>query len=345
MITSTDRRGAQIFGVDLGTALLTLGPEVETVALAEGTAGGLDVPALGTGRPLTPATVAALRRRARDASVVVAHGSSALPACALATVGGPPFVYRTIGDPRYWSPRGLRRARVGWMLRRAAAVVVLWPAAGEELVRHYGVAAARVSVVPNGVPAERFPAADAAARDRARTTLPGVDGTPVVAYLGSLTAEKAPELAVAAVAALPGATLLVAGEGPERPKLEAAAASAAPGRVHFLGSVPDPARVLAAADVILVPSHTEGIPAVAIEAGLTGRPVVATDVGGMREVVVPGRTGVLVPRPEAQALAAGVAEAARNGAELGLAARNHCLERFEITPVARSWSEVLGRIG
>ena len=100
VITSTDRRGAETFAVGLGAALQARGRSVRTVALAPGASeASLEVPTLGP-RTLAPGTLRALRQAGRGAGVVVAHGSRALPACALATLGsGSALVYRNIGDP------------------------------------------------------------------------------------------------------------------------------------------------------------------------------------------------------------------------------------------------------
>ena len=99
VITSTQRRGAETFAVDLAAALGARGVASEVAALAPGAGDTLDVATLGPAG-LAPATLRALRRRAAGAPAVVAHGSRTLPACALALAGRrTPVVYRSIGDP------------------------------------------------------------------------------------------------------------------------------------------------------------------------------------------------------------------------------------------------------
>jgi glycosyltransferase involved in cell wall biosynthesis len=206
----------------------------------------------------------------------------------------------------------------------------------------HGVPPERLVVIPNGVPAARFPLADDAARvkARARWALPA-DG-PVVALVGSLTPEKDVGRAVAAVGRLPHVTLVVAGDGPDRAALEARVAAAGAGdRVRFLGSVPGSGDVLAAADVVVSSSRTEGMPGVLIEAGLTGRPVVATDVGAVREIVADGETGVVVPAGDTEGLAAGLERALADDGTMGRAARGRCLDRYEIEVVGARWADVL----
>jgi glycosyltransferase involved in cell wall biosynthesis len=345
VVASDQRRGAETFAVDLAAELARQGIAGPVVALAAaaGGAAGLGVPALGRGR-LGPPTLVALRRlvSATNAEVVVAHGSRTLPACAIALAGsGVPFVYRSIGDPREWSGSGVRRWRTTRLLRRAARVVALWPDGAGALTSIHGVPSERLRVIPNGVAAERCPVPDAESRRAARERWGMRPDGPVVAYIGSLTPEKDVGAAIGALARLPDAELVVAGDGPERAALEARAADRAPGRVRFVGVIPGPEPALAAADVVVLSSRTEGVPGVLIEAGLSGRPVVATAVGGVAEVVEDGVTGVLVAPGDVAGLAAGLERAVAERDAMGEAARRRCLERFEIGVVARPWADLL----
>jgi glycosyltransferase involved in cell wall biosynthesis len=80
---------------------------------------------------------------------------------------------------------------------------------------------------------------------------------------------------------------------------------------------------------------------VAIEAGLAGRPVVATAVGGVSTVVLDGRTGVLLADASPAAVAQGLRIALADAAELGAAAQIHCLDGFTMERVARLWADLL----
>lgn len=345
VVASNDRRGAEVFATDLGRALAARGHMVETVALAPGAAGGLDVATLGT-RRLSPATLRALRRQARRFDVVVAHGSTTLPACAVALVGAStPFVYRNIGDPRYWSATILRRARVRLALRRAAGVVALADAARDVLVCEYGVAAERVVVIPTAVDEQRFSVPEPDARAAARRAYGLPRDAAVLAIVGALSEEKDVGAAIAAVAELDGAHLLVVGDGPLRSVLEGQAASAAPGRVHFAGALADPRSAYAAADLLVLTSRTEGLPAVLVEAGLSGVPVVANDVGFVGEIVEDGETGVLVPLDDRAALVAGIRHGLANAVALADRARGHCAARFSLGAAAARWEAVLRNLG
>jgi glycosyltransferase involved in cell wall biosynthesis len=341
VIASTDRRGAEVFATDLAGELRARGLDVETRALALGMVGGLDVEPLGR-HALRQATLRVLRRRARGFDVVVAHGSATLPACALALAGTRvPWVYRNIGDPRHWSRTPLRRARVGFALRRAAAVVAIAEAARDELVAHYGVPPTRITVIPTGVDASRFTVATPQQRFAAREMF-GIDAsTPLLVVVGALSMEKQVAVAVDALGQLPDTHLLVVGDGPERASLEARARHVAPSRVHFTGVLADPRPAYAAADLVVCTSRTEGLPAALVEAGLSGRAVVTTDVGYVREVVEDGVTGVVVPPGDSAALVAGIRRALQGASVLGLAARSRCADRFALDHVATAWYRLL----
>jgi glycosyltransferase involved in cell wall biosynthesis len=345
VITSSQRRGAETFAVDLAAALVDRGVESEVVALVPGAGDPLDVASLGRAA-LAPATLRALRRRAGGAHAVVAHGSRTLPACAMALAGRrTPVVYRSIGDPESWAGGPVRRLRTRALLGRMAAVTTLWPAAADAVHDLYGVPRARLHVLPNGVPAARCPVPDAPARAEARARLGVPLDAPIVAAIGALSAEKQLADAVDAVAQVDGAHLLVAGDGPERAALERRAAAALGDRAHFAGMLPGPADALAAADVVVSCSRTEGMPGVLIEAGLSGLPAVATDVGGVAQIVRDGETGVLVRRGDVNGLTAGLVRALAERSRLGPAARAHCLATFEIGPVADGWHDLLRSLG
>jgi glycosyltransferase involved in cell wall biosynthesis len=321
--------------------LTALGRDVRTVALtaAEGTT--VDVPALGE-RSLSFATITQLRRSIRDVDHVIANGSRAVPACAAAQLlSRRRFVYRSIGDAVFYARSRARRARVTLYLRKAEAVVALWPGSADALSERYGVPAERITVIPTGVPADRFPPVDAAGRAAARASLGLGDDARVALCLGWLDAEKAVHVAINAIGSLTDVTLLIAGDGPERAALERMAADVAPGRVRFLGTVSGASSVLRASDVFVLPSLTEGLPAVVIEAGLTGIPVVTTDVGAIRSVIRDDETGVIVPTNDVAALANGMRRVLDDGGDLARGLQRHCLDHFEMNVVARAWDALL----
>lgn len=137
-----------------------------------------------------------------------------------------------------------------------------------------------------------------------------VSGSPVLACLGRQVRRKGFAWLVGSVApALPSGTrVLVAGDGPRRKDVEAAARSADIGdRVHVLGRVTEQVKdlVLRAADVFVMPNRSvdgdmEGFGLVALEASAVGTPVVAADIEGIRDAVLDGETGLLVPEGDVE---------------------------------------------
>ncbi len=348
VVTDTDRRGAQVFACDLERALSSLGRDVRTVALAPGSVGGLEMPVLGSTR-LGPATLRGLRRAARDSGVVVAHGSTTLPACAASLAGtGRPFVYRQISEVTFWTGTWPRRQRVRTALARAARVVALWNGSADTVANRFGYPRHHIEVIPNAVPGERFapPAADEVAS--ARRALGLDEASSVVVYIGALVQEKGVDLAIDAIAPLPGVVLVVAGDGPERSALEARAAASAPGRVLFAGSVADARVPLAAADVVaLVSRGGDSMPAVLMEAGLMGVPAISTPVEAIPEVVLDGSSGFIVPAG-AEPVREAIERLTRNPElrrEFGAAAAAHCRANYTMDVVASRWCRVLDAVG
>ncbi|MCS6854612.1 MAG: glycosyltransferase [Elioraea sp.] len=202
--------------------------------------------------------------------------------------------------PLYWLPgRMIRRA-----LAEADGLIAVSAALKQGLVS-LGVAPERVVVLRNGVDLELFrPPADRSA-DRRRL---GLDG-PTLLSVGLLVPRKRHHLTIGALAHLPGARLLIAGEGPERGRLEALAVRrGVADRVRFLGAVPHgelPA-LYGAADVMVLASEREGWANVILEAMACGTPVVATEAWGTREAIGEEGAGVVVKEASEAALAAAI---------------------------------------
>ena len=135
---------------------------------------------------------------------------------------------------------------------------------------------------------------------------PSVDSTKTVLFVGNLLPVKNPDLLLRAFAKLSApARLVIAGKGPLRPQLEAQVATLGiANRVEFLGPqlAPQIAEQMRRADVLCMSSLNEGLPNVVIEAMASGLPVVATDVGGIHEVIDAPWKGTLVPSGDEAAL-------------------------------------------
>lgn len=295
VITSDARRGAQIEGHRLASELTNASVTADAVALAgSGDEAVLDLDTLGS-TPLGPATLRKLRRRAKMYDVVVAYGSTTLPACAIALAGGgTPFVYRSIGDPAAWVRGGWHRRRTGTLMRRAARVVALWPAAGAQVVALYRVRPDRVTSISNARSPQEFRAPTAGDRDAARRHFGLPENVPVAGVFGSLAPEKRVELAVDAVARTDDWHLLIVGDGPERASIESAAKTRLGPRGVIAGLTGDMPAAYWAIDALLMTSSTEGMPGVALEAALSRVPIISTDVGAMSWLFERGVRGTTV---------------------------------------------------
>ena len=192
-------------------------------------------------------------------------------------------------------------------LARADTVTAVSAAVADSLVSDYGVERARVRVVPNGaeVPdedAERSPAR------RLREQLGAGGSRPLWVCAGRLEQQKGQDVLLEALAELRRRGLefvaALAGEGTLRASLEERTrALGLEGRVRFLGQVDELGPLLAAADAVVLPSRWEGLPLVLLEALARGRPVAASAVGGIPEVVADGEHARLVPPEDPRALA------------------------------------------
>ncbi len=186
--------------------------------------------------------------------------------------------------------------------------------------------------------------ADAAARARLRAGFGTPEGRPVIVAVSRLVRAKGyPELAEA-LRAVPEAELWVVGQRLESDRgddmLALLAAAGLEDRLRLLGYRDDVPAVLAASDIFVLPSYYEGLPMSVIEAMLTGLPVVASDLPGTREQVIPEVTGLLVPPRQAAPLAAALQRLVHNPRlreAMGTAGRARALVEFnEATVLART---------
>jgi glycosyltransferase involved in cell wall biosynthesis len=219
---------------------------------------------------LVPALLTSFVRAARRADVDLLHAHW-IPAGWVAARAGKPYVVQVWGTDVELAMHVPRLARN--VLRRARLVIAASQSLGE-LARLLG--ARDVRVIPSGV---ELPAAVGEEAD-----------PPEVLYAGRLSPEKG---VVELVEAARGLNLVVAGDGPLRPQV--------PGALGFVPHA-ELERLYARAAVVACPSHREGFGVACLEAMAHGRPVVATRVGGLRDLVVDGVTGLVVPRRDPKAL-------------------------------------------
>lgn len=217
------------------------------------------------------------------------------------------------------------------VVRAARRLLVVSQDLGDVAVARYGALRERVRVVPNGCDAAIFHARD---RAQARARLGLADSARLVLYVGRLVPEKGLRELFAAsggvAAKHPGLELALVGDGPMRGEVARLAADCG-ARVHLPGALGpvEVAQWMAAADVVTLPSYSEGHPNVLVEALACGRPVVASAVGGVPEVV-DRESGILLPPADASALAAALGAALDRRWDHAALSRRH----------GRGWDEV-----
>jgi len=181
----------------------------------------------------------------------------------------------------------------------------------EVTAKGYHIERDRLRVVHNGIRLERFLNVPADSRTRVRESLGIAADSPVLAMIGRFYREKGHLDMVRMMAGItsrcPNAVLLLVGDGPDRAACEGLAEQLGlTARLRFLGQRGDLPELLSASDLVVMPSHTEGLPIAAIEALACGKPVVGFDVGGMSEVIEHGKCGVLVKARDMQAFVSAV---------------------------------------
>ncbi len=226
------------------------------------------------------------------------------------------------GTTGAWGPRyRLTRALETSALRRAAAVTTICEGLRGDIVAR-GIPADRVTVIPNAVDLLRFAGSHAPDPELARSL--GHDGGPVLGFIGSFYHYEGLEILIRALPAIvaqtPNVRVLLAGGGPEDARLRALAAATPQGdRIRFVGRIPhaDIDRYYDLIDVFVYPRLptrlTELVtPLKPLEAMAQGRLVVASDVGGHRELLRDGTTGTLFRAGDPAALADAVVRLLRS---------------------------------
>jgi glycosyltransferase involved in cell wall biosynthesis len=284
-----------------------------------------------------------LARLARDADVLYSTTLSTFPMCHLAgRVARVPqvvHVYSSYGSPRPYRKHWLGRARH-----------VVAPSADSLDLARRAVngfrAGTRVRVIYNGVDVTRIVRA-------AEAPLPdgmGRSGAPLVGMVGNLDWRKNPgaliEAAPAIRAAVPAVRVALVGAFPDaasearaRERIEALGLA---GTVTVTGFLPNPFPVVRALDVLVHPALRDPFPLALLEGMALGRPIVATAVGGIPEMLVGGESGVLVPPDDPAALAGGIVGLLRDATRreaLGAAAFSRLRTHFTLDGFARAMFE------
>ncbi len=237
-----------------------------------------------------------------------------------------------------------RRLRLMWLSFRYAHVAVIAPsvAASRHLQQVGRLPASKVRVMPNGVDLEAF-RPNPESRRHARSDLGIAEDASVVLTVAVLRKGKGIPDFISAIAeartSLPTIVGVVVGSGEELPILRRCAeAAGVEDIVIFTGYRPDVERIMTACDVFVLPTHDDLLPTVVAEAMATGLPVIASDVGGVSDLVVEGVTGRLFAAGDVGTLAmlcATVLADKDAAARLGKEGRLRAEESFDIRSQAR----------
>lgn len=305
-VTVSFVRRLRAMGIE--ATVCTLTTSWDGLLAAELEASGVRRYDLGARRLADPRALLRLHRLlARERpDLVHAHGQDAaiLAAAARRLRPFPLVITRHVMEDAMASLRQRLRARAGWAaLRRADAAVAVSRAVAGRLAELSGLPREAIHVITNGVELERFAADVASSRLELRAAFGAGPEDRLVLVPAALRPGKGHDVLLDALPALraraPGVRLLFAGGGDQEAALRARAGALGDGRgscdaVLFLGPRSDIPDLLAACDLVVLPSEAEALPTALIEAAASGRPAVATRVGGIPEVVADGVTGLLV---------------------------------------------------
>jgi glycosyltransferase involved in cell wall biosynthesis len=229
------------------------------------------------------------------------------------------------------------------LLRRADAFVTLTEDIETELVE-FGLEGVPFHRIPNGVDAALFSPVSPGEQAALRAALGLPTDRVLCAFVGRLTRQKNPNLLLEAWSRCERsqAHLVFVGDGPLRADLEQRNSRLpSPSRVSFTGAVPEAASFVRAMDLLALPSQAEGISNSMLEAMACGLPVVATDVGGARDVLGgDGKAGLVVPVGSSAALAEAITALVDSPAlrrEIGAAARTVIEDRYDMKRVAAQY--------
>lgn len=355
--------GAESQALELGRALGARGVRVRVLTRRVGGLPGREIvrgvevrrlPVLGTGAldslSFLFAALGWLLKHEAEYDAIHAHlaGSPALAAAAAGRFLGKPVVVklgggRGIGELAVSSRSALGRLKLGLLALLKPRFLAVVPDLAEEAREH--LPGADVELLPNGVDAERFKPAAPADKAALRGSL-GWSGT-VFLYTGRLSPEKRlPWFARLWDEAAQGkeSSLILVGEGPEKPELEDIA-SASFGRIKILPPVENTAPLYAAADVFVLPSTSEGLSNSLLEAMASGTAILASAVGGTKETIADGKTGLLFERND-EAAAKGLVGRLIGSDELrtrlGAAARREAEGRYSLSSVVERLLRLYG---
>lgn len=365
VVENLERGGLERMVIDLALAQQAAGhrPRVACLfapgALADELRGqGIEVFACHKAAGLDLGAVRRLRAWLRAApggaqrAVVHTHNANAHYHTVAATFGSPPA---RLVNTRHGMGASQPRSRGEWLYRRAMSrtdvVAAVCEAARVRFAAQGVRPRAQLLAVPNGIRVEAFSAANEERRAALRNVLGLAPGTRIIGTVGRLNPVKDQAMLLRAFARVHAeaadTALVLVGDGALRAELDAQAASSGAGdAVHFLGDRGDVRQLLQGFDVFALSSRSEGYSMALLEACASGLPIVATDVGGNREIVCQDANGALVPAMDEQAMSTALLGLLRDPARaqrLGMTGRDWALREASVEAMATRY-ETLYRV-
>jgi glycosyltransferase involved in cell wall biosynthesis len=311
---------------------------------------GFETHALTNDFPKLRTTARELAAALHDCDLLLCHGYKAN---ILGRIAARRNQTPCVSVSRGWTGENHKVKAYEWLDRRHLRfmdrVVCVSDGQAAKVRRWCGVPEKRIAVIRNSARLSAFENTDPDARRKLRGLLPS--DTPVsriVVAAGRLSPEKGFSVLIDAAARVSDASFVLFGEGTLRPELERRVAELGlANRFVLPGFRSDLDSLIAAADVVTLPSLTEGLPNVALEASAAGVPVVATAVGGTPEVIADGETGLLLAPGDSAALAHQLNVLLNDAglrARFGAAGRTRMHERFTFEAQAAAYMKLFDEV-
>jgi glycosyltransferase involved in cell wall biosynthesis len=341
-LVATLGKAAPHAGLDIQVVVLSAADGHPSIILPLLRAAGVEPTYLSISRLAEPRAVPRLARAIRDSRCDVVHAHleyAAVLAPAAARIAGIPAVCTLHHVPERLPAREATKERLAvFSGSRARALIFVSKASMSAFAARYRPRPKSWVVIPNGVDLSVFRSEPAAFP--ADLGIP--EGTPVVTMVAAMRGRKGHELAIEAWPQVrqdvPDARLLLIGSGAMEPHLRRlAAGNGTAATVIFAGSRTDVPGLLRASSLVILPSEAEALPTVLIEAAACAKAVVASDVGGVSEIVDHRRTGLLIPPRDGRALATAIVQLLADPdrrREMGEAGRRLAEAQFDM----RSWA-------
>jgi len=204
------------------------------------------------------------------------------------------------------------------------------------------ISESKVEVIHNGINVEDF--SPKSTGNLFKSVLTDNAGKPVVLTVARMDRLKGHRYLLEAAASIPEAVFVLAGDGPERTNLENLAAELGiSDRVIFLGQRDDVLELLSDSDLFVLPSLLEGLSLSVLEAMASSKPVITTDIPGMDEIIVDGRSGILVPPEDPEALAGKIKQVLSDASvsnRIAAGGRQRVIERFSAEKMVSETSQL-----